>query len=480
MFHSIIEFKIISLAGKLIFRQQSISPIIYLSISLKSFVMKNYIKSVFGILLMGFIVSSCGSTTIEQHDDHGDQEEHEEHAEEGTVSLSEQQMDAIGLKLLQIEKRNMNIAVQVTGSLELAPQDRADVSPVLGGIVKQINVFEGDKVKKGDVLVVLEHPDYIQLQQDYISNLRMHDYLEKEYERQQRLYDEKVGSGKDFQKISAEYNNSEATTMALEAKLNMLGLDAEEVAKGKIFPTLNIVSPMDGSINLVETNMGAYAEPLSKLFEVVNNDKLHADLMVYERDISKVRLGQKIYFSTSSLPELELEAKIYAISPAFENDPKVIHVHANITRKNKALIPGMYIHGRIVADNIMTVALPEHAIVVEGGKSYIFVKTDGEDHDHGHDKESVASEEHDHDAHGDEAEEEHEHDAGEEAEEHGHDGHEEGNWTFEMVEVITGIASGGYVEIKLLDSLPEGAQIAGNASYYLLAEMGKGETEHSH
>ncbi len=471
--------------------------------------MKNYIKSLFGILLIGFMVSSCGSTSIDEHDDHGDHEEqggHDEHGEEGTVSLTERQMDAIGLKLIEIEERNMNIAVLVTGSLELAPQDRADVSPVLGGIVKQINVFEGDKVAKGDVLAVLEHPDYIQLQQDYISNLRMHEYLEKEYERQKRLYDEKVGSGKDFQKVSAEFNNSEATTMALEAKLNMLGLDASEVAKGVIFPTLNIVSPMKGTVSMVETNMGAYAEPLSKLFEIVNNDMLHADLMVYERDISKINLGQKIYFSTSSLPELELKAKIYAISPAFESDPKVVHVHANITTKNKALIPGMYIHGRIVADNIMTMALPEHAIVVEQEKSYIFVKTDGEAHDHGHDKESMDSEEHDHDAHaaddgeghdedahdeddGDGHDEDahaeddadgHDHNAGTEEDGHGHEGHDEGKWTFKMVEVVTGITNGGFVEIKLLTPLPEGAQIAGNASYYLMAEMGKGETEHSH
>jgi cobalt-zinc-cadmium efflux system membrane fusion protein len=449
--------------------------------------MKNYIKSIFGILLIGFVISSCGSTSIDKgddhagHDEHAEESGHDEHAEEGTVSLTEQQMDAIGLKLLNIEERNMNIAVRVTGSLELAPQDRADVSPVLGGIVKQINVFEGDKVKKGDVLVVLEHPDYIQLQQDYISNLRMHEYLEKEYERQQKLYEEKVGSGKDFQKVSAEFNNSEATTRALEAKLNMLGLDAEEVAKGTIFPTLNVLSPMSGSVNLVETNMGAYAEPLSKLFEIVNNDKIHADLMVYERDISKVRLGQKIYFSTSSLPDLELEAKIYAISPAFENDPKVIHVHATIATKNKALIPGMYIHGRIVADQVKSLALPEHAIVMEEEKSYIFVKVEGEEHDHGHEEEAMDSAEHDHDAHADEEGDDHaDEGADEHADEHGHDEHEEGSWTFKMVEVITGISSDGFVEIKLLSPLPEGSQIAGNASYYLLAEMGKGETEHSH
>ncbi len=437
--------------------------------------MRNTVNLIIGILMMNIIIYACTSspTTDRANDEYEHQEGHddhegEEHAE-GIVSLTQMQMDAIGLQLLSVEKRNMNIAVKVTGKLDLEPQDKADISPVLGGIVKQINVFEGDKVAKGQVLAILEHPDYIQLQQDYLNNLNTQQYLQKEYERQKKLYAERVGSGKDFQKISADYSNNKAATIALEAKLNMLGLNAKEIAKGTIYPTLNIVSPMRGKVSLVETNVGAYAEPLSKLFEVVNNDKLHADLMVYEKDISKIKLGQKVYFSTSSLPGIEMAAKIYAISPAFENDPKAIHVHAKITNKKRSLIPGMYIHGRIIADNVLTSVVPDHAIVVEEGKSYIFIKTNEENHDdHNPGIDSIKNDEDNHD------------DNGNKDDEHGHDDHDKGKWTFEMVEVIPGISDGGYVQIKLLSPLPEGAQIAGNSAYYLLAEKDKGETEHAH
>ena len=133
--------------------------------------MKTNIKLIIGIITIAALMSACSSSSPKEKEEHGEHEEeghggHEEEGEEGIVSLTEQQMDAIGLKMVQIEKRTLNIAVSASGSLEMAPQDKADVSPVIGGIVKSVNVFEGDKVRKGQVLATLEHPDFIQLQQD--------------------------------------------------------------------------------------------------------------------------------------------------------------------------------------------------------------------------------------------------------------------------------------------------------------------------
>jgi membrane fusion protein, heavy metal efflux system len=426
------------------------------------------ITSLIEILSIVIIVSACSQSPSDgemknEEDGHGQ----EEHGDKGTVSLTTLQMNAIGLKMVKIEERNMNLGVQVTGKLELAPKDRADISPILGGIIKEIFVIEGDKVKKGQVLATMEHPDFIQLQQDYINSLNTLVYLKKEFERQKKLYEEKVGSGKEFQKISAEYNNKKSAVKALKIKLIMLGFNASEIARGTIYPVATIVSPMTGTISLVETNMGAYVEPLTKLFEVVNNDKLHADFRVYEKDINKVKIGQKIFFRTTSLFGEEFEGKIHAISPVFEENPKALHVHADIFNSKENLIPGLYIQGRIIAENILTTVLPEHAIISEEDKSYIFVKVKGEIHDAGHEEKTMSKDE-DHTGNMDKKDPEL------------HSEEKGGYWVFEMVEVITGFTSEGYTEIKLLTPIPENAEIAGTGAYYLLAEMGKGETEHSH
>lgn len=428
------------------------------------------IKLIFGILLMVMFLSSCG-VGKQSNDGHEEHEEggHDDHGEKGTVSLTEQQMDAIGLRMVQLEKRNMTLGVQVTGALELAPQYRADISALMGGIVKSIKVIEGDKVRKGQTLATLEHPHFIQLQQDYIISLNNSEYLKKEYERQEKLYKEKVGSGKTFQKASADFNNNKSRVSALAIKLRMLGLNVTEISKGKIYSSVRIASPIQGIVSLVEANLGAYVAPLTKLFEVVNNAQLHADFRVYEKDISKISVGQKIFFTTTSLLGEEFEGEIHAISPVFESNPKALHIHADITNDKKNLIAGMYIQGRIIAENIVTTVLPEYSVVTEEGKSYVFVMIKGGPHDHGT---VIVDQGH---------KEEHNHSI-DKKEEGGHEhvGHDEGNRLFKKMEVIAGMKNDGFVEVKLLESLPKETQIVGKGAYFLLAEIGKGETEHHH
>jgi len=398
------------------------------------------------VLVFGLLVTACNSSSPKKENEVKESEN--VHNEENVVSLTKKQMEAIDLSFIQIEKRNITKGLNVTGMLELAPQDKADISPILGGVVNKLYVFEGDIVKKGQVLLTLSNPDFIQLQQDYVTNLHDLNFKEQEYKRQKRLYEEKVGSGREFQKVTSEFRTSKSIVSSLKVKLKMLGLNTSKIKEGTIFETMNIVSPINGIVSLVETNIGAYVEPLSKVFEIVDNDMVHADFKVYEKDISQVKIGQKIIFTTSSLGNVELESEIYAISPAFEENPKAAHIHSKIKTKNKVLTSGMYVQGKIIADNILTDALPEYAIVREGEQSFIFVKS-MDDHSN-------------------------------EALEETHEGEESEKIEFKKVQIITGISSDNFVEVKLLDSLPKNAQIAANGAYYLLAEMGKAETEHSH
>jgi len=413
-----------------------------------------YLKHLLSALLMSLLFISCNGSTSQKTEKGESQEERDEHEEETStsVTISKQQMQAIQLTLGNVEKRNMSIGVPVAGNLELAPQDRADISPFMGGIVKSIHVIEGDHVKKGQVLATLQHPDFIQLQQDYITGLNSLALLKKNYERQKTLYEEKVGSGKSFQETTNDYMNKKTAIQALKMKLNMLGISASSVANGTIYSVLRVTSPFAGTVSLVETNIGAYVAPLSKLFEVVNNDELHADFRVYEKDINKVKVGQQLFFTTTSLDGIEFEGQIHAISPVFEENPRALHIHADIQNSKKNLIPGMYIQGRIIAENVLTTSLPNAAIVTENEKSYIFVQTIEDDH-----KDEVTS-----------------------TDEHGHDSHSENEFSFEMVEVIPGQTSDNYTEISVVTPLASDAKIAISGAYYLLAEMGKGETEHSH
>lgn len=346
-----------------------------------------------------------------------------------TVLLTAQQFNALGMKVDTLSKRNFSSVVVANGQLEVLPQNEASVTASSGANITSIKVFEGQKVKQGQVLAYLSHPDLLNLQTRYVNSWNQLQYADKEYQRQKRLYEEQVGSGKDFQKIQADFLSLTGEVKNLEAQLKLLKLDPEKIKLGNIFEQVPVITPINGFIEKVNVKTGQYAEPQMQLFEVINNDHIHADLMVFEKDIYKVKEGQNVTFSIESLPGERLSAKIFAVGKSFEQNPKAVHVHAEIENKKGLLISGMYITGRISTGDDFAYALPEGAIVNEDGKSIIFVSSQ-----------------------------------------------DEGSWKFEPLEIITGQQEDGFVEIKLLSPLKKSSLVANNNAYYLLSEMKKSET----
>jgi len=382
-------------------------------------------------------------------------EEHEEHSPEGVVVLNENQRVALKLKLGTFQMRNLTTVVKSNGQLEVPPASSAEITAIIGGNVKEINVFHGDKVSKGQQLAVLEHPDYIALQENFAEVANRLEYLEQEFERQKELFENNVGAGRDFQQTKAEYNTAKAKYEGLKSRLQLLNLSPEKIMEGNISNTININSPINGFVNEVNIKIGSYVDAEDILLEITDNTAIHADFMVYENDVHLVKEGQKVHFTVSNRPSEEFTAAVFAIGKEFEANSRAVHIHAKINEKVSGLIPGMYISGHLHTDEKYTRTLPNDAIVTEGTKSYIFIL----------DKQAL---------------EEQGHDETEKEAIHTEDEPEENGMAFRMVEVIPGLKDDGFTEIHLINSLPENTQVVMNAAYYLLADMKKEETEHEH
>lgn len=413
------------------------------------------------MILGALTLLSCNTKSNNDH-----ASEQEEHEDEGVVILNELQRAALDLQLGAFQMRNLTTVVKTNGQLEVPPSASAEVTAIIGGNVREIMVFHGDRVRKGQVLAILEHPDYITLQEDFSESSNKLDFLNQEYDRQRELFENNVGAGRDFQQVKSEFNTTKAKYQGLKARLELLNINPDDVLKGNISNTVKLLAPINGYINEVNIKIGTYAEPKDELFGISNLNEIHADFMVYENDVHLVKEGQKIHFKVSNRPGEELLATIFAIGKEFESNTRAVHIHASLKKNPGNLIPGMYIAGHIHTDDTFTRTLPNDAVVTEGTKSYIFIQdelstTETED-DHRH-----------------EPGEDHENEVEESSD--SHTDHEESqSMTFRMIEVITGKQDEGYTEIKLLESLPDDTRIVMNSAYYLLADLKKEETEHEH
>ena len=180
------------------------------------------------IVLNNLLFSGCNkqTATIEV-------EEHQHDENENTVELSATQYKVAGIELGKVEQKNLSSIIKVNGVIEAPPQSLVSICAVLGGFVKSTNLLHGSRVTKGDAIVVMEHPDYIQLQQDYLESKSKLVYLELEYKRQKGLQEKNVSSAKIFQQTTADYKSMKAGVSALEEKLALIGINAGQLEKVK-------------------------------------------------------------------------------------------------------------------------------------------------------------------------------------------------------------------------------------------------------
>ena len=391
--------------------------------------MKNvmHIAMLFGAITF---LGRCSSDSSSEGD------EHNEEQEEGPldkVSITPSQAKVLGLKTNVIVRKSLGNNIKVNGFLDLYPQDEANVNAFVGGNISKIYFVEGNRVKKGQVLARLEHPDYLQMQLELQQSVNELDYFKTEFERKEKLYKEEISSGREFQKARSEYYSTQSKIKGLKAKLKLLNLNVSKVIAGELFPTVPVISPIDGFIGEVYVRIGDFANPGINLFYITNNDKTHVDFRVYEKDIYKIEVGQKAYFTIANKPGELIEAHIQTIGSTFEDDPKAVHVHALIDSKvNTDLLPGLYVEGRIVESEKMMDVVPEEAIVTEGIRSFVFVKGEGDD---------------------------------------------DGKLHFDVVDVTIGIRDAGFVEVTFAEPLVKEAEIVTVGAYMLSSELIKGQLE---
>ncbi len=379
--------------------------------------------------------------------------EEEHHDETGVVELTPMQVKSAQIVFGIFEKKNLSEVITANGYTKLPPQNQADVSVFLGGIIKTIAVIEGQFVKKGQTLATFQSMEFNnirlekaklteELQQAKVSK----EFLELEFARQKELSDENVTAKKTFQKINTELEsiknkikNTENQIIILDQNLSLGGNDNASI--------LSIVAPISGYITEVKVKIGSSISANNTLFSIVDNSKMHVDLLVYEKDLFRIKVGQSVRFVLTNQGNQEIIGRIFSVGKAFQNESKSVAVHADINNSTIGLIPGMYVNALIDIGKNDVETLPIDAIAKAEGKEFIFIQESEEPTENKKDEK-----------------------------------HEDTGIHFKRIEVKTGTTQLGFVQVTPLQEIPAGAKIVAKGAYYLQSTMSNSEggDEHNH
>jgi len=415
------------------------------------YLMQNYVFVIFAMSLL-ITVISCDKKTESIETEEVSTHAHTDSIKAVTdLQITSKQFKAAGIELGNIQETGLTELLKANGTLDVPPQSTAEVAPYIGGVVRSIGVVQGDFVKKGQGIITLEHPDYIKLQESYLTVKSELDYLEKEYLRQKMLNSEKVNSGKTFQLAESNYNSAKGKLSSLERQLSMLNISTEDLEQNNISQTVLIRAPINGYVSHIHATLGSYAEPNKAMIDIIDNSKIQVNLEIFESDFNKIKISQKFSIKLTNQDNIEIDGTVTKIIRNIDNNTKSVSVIGRLNNTdNVVIIPGVFVNALIEVGNNSVSAVSEKAVVRSGKNQYVFIvdrELLGKPPEAGKDPYSVK------DANGNTI-----------------------PLVYKMIEVKTGMTEKDLVEISPYEEIKPEDQLVVKGAYYLISALKSGET----
>jgi len=332
------------------------------------------IKHIFYTAFLFILFSSCANTEKETQKI-GSQNK------DDRISVSKVQFDQNEMALGMLEEKAFPISVSVNGMIDVPPENKAVVNSTMGGYIKTTLLLEGDTVTKGQPLVTLENPEYVTLQQKYMEVKEQLNYLKAEYDRQKTMWEENITSQKSFLKAESTYKGAMAQYNGLRKQLTMLNISPANVEKGNITSIITLYAPISGSITKVNVSKGTYVSPAKSVMEIIDNAHIHLELSAFEKDIMKIKKGQKILFTIPEASKETYDAEVYLVGTSLD-DNRTIKVHGHPIDESNRFLTGMYVNAHIITTEKTTNVVTESTLVEVDGEYYVLVLDESNEFDY--------------------------------------------------------------------------------------------------
>ncbi len=332
-------------------------------------------KNLFLIICIPILISNTSCQSARTPEESAVEAIGTENDQPGELVLTREQFDALGMKVGPPAVQMFSNEINVNGVLSAALSGRAEINTLVAGRVSQVNYTVGDRVKKGDVLFLLESYEIIQLQQEYTEVVHQLTALTTAYERQKSLSDEKIVAEKRFRETESNYRTMQARAEGLKAQLKMIRINPEEVKKGNILSKLSVHSPIRGLVTRQELVLGQFIDPGVSVMEVIDPMKLQLTLRVFENDYAGLAKGQTVKFYIPARKDKIFEATLSHIGSSIDPETKTIQCIAQLQEGDRGKFTNnLYVESRIITCQREARAIPENALIREADRDFVWVQ----------------------------------------------------------------------------------------------------------
>jgi len=334
-------------------------------------------KSFTVIILIVMFLLGCGKNKNEKS---ADETFEKSNAEEEAIKivLSSEVRNKIDLSIDEVKEGTISGMLKVPAKLITNQDYEARIGSLVPGTVHQVFIKEGDFVKAGQVLMLIEGQQIGEIIAAYFKAKSNLEYYRSAYERQRTLFEQNVGSQKSFIEAKAEYEKALADFNAEDKRIHSIGLEHSDLEtkmnSEHTSGLLPVKAPISGIVTERNVVIGQFIEASTIAFRIMNISNLWAEGQIYEKDLTKISGLPKVEFTTSAYPDVKFKGELILIGQTVDDHTRTIKVRASLRNIDVRLKPNMF--GELfipINRNIKGVTIPAEALVSEGNNRYVFL-----------------------------------------------------------------------------------------------------------
>lgn len=375
------------------------------------------------------------AAVVGNQEQHSATEEHE-HSEEGhteepthdegsEVELTPEQIELAGVRSTAVARGEVYSELALTGEVTLNQDKVVHMTPRVPGTIAYVVTDLGDRVFTGELLLVLESRDLADAKAEYLAAKGRLSLAQTRFNREARLWKQKISSEQDFLDAKQALNESEIETQSSEHKLRALGLTTDDLAvvhDDESFANYHVIAPFDGTVIEKHVVKGERVDEGSTLFRLASLDTVWVIGSVYEKDIGRVKRGQPASVTVKAYPDRVFRGTVKWVADIIDEKTRTLKIRVEVDNSSRLLKPGMFASIAVAVeakDDVITV--PPSALQRQKDETIVFV--------------------------------------------------DRGNGEFERREVRVGLRSSG--EVEIIEGLAAGEKVVSDGSFILKSELEK-------
>ena len=281
----------------------------------------------------------------------------------GTVKISAQKQQIIGVRTTTVQRENLVRAVRTTGQITADETRIAHVHVKINGFIEEVFVdYVGQLVKKGQPLFTLYSPDLVSAQEEYLIAKRGDKYL----------------GGSQFPEVS---QGAQSLLRSARERLRLWDISDEQIKKldetGQVSRTLTFYSPISGFVMERKAFPQTSITPDTDLYQITDLSTVWVNADVYEYEVPFVKVGQTADMQLSYYAGKNYKGKITYIYPTVDPTARTVKVRIEFANPGFGLKPQMFANVQLNINYGNQVLIPQEAVMDSGDKQYVFLVHDG-------------------------------------------------------------------------------------------------------